>query len=113
MIIIEQNTTSKIVLPLADYFEAVDLKNIIAIEVTFGTKPHQSRKLWYIYDGEKTNMTFVKSTNCLDIKLLPSESAYWRHQVPIQIRIKNRQDKIISSDIFYANIKTILSAEEF
>lgn len=113
MIIIEQNTTNTVPVFLLEYFDAKDVQNAMAIEITFGTKPDQVRKLWYAADKNKSNAIFVKNTSAVECILSAADTNKWRYQVPMQIRIKDRKNIIKSSDIFYAYIQTTLSAEEF
>lgn len=114
MIVITQNVTTNLSIPLTDYFSKEQLQNIIAIELTLGEKTQQVRKLWYNYDRSRSTMTFIQHTNTLNLKINAAESAQWLYQIPAQIRIKDRTGNIsANSNIFYAFVQPTLSAEEF
>lgn len=115
MVIIKQNVTNTIVLPLKDYFTNEQMRNLQAIEVTIGekNKNEQVRKLFYVTDKDKSDINFIRHNNSIEFALNATESSYWKYQVPAQIRIKNRDNVIASSDIFYCYIEPSLSAEEF
>lgn len=112
--IITQGTDNIIKLPLSEYFTQENLRTIIAAEVAFGaTSTERVRKLWYKDDKSKSTMELDRINNTLNIGIYAAETAKWRYQVPIQIRIKKRNNEIVNSIIFYANINTALSTEEF
>lgn len=111
--IIQQGTTSKMSLPLKDLFAAEQLKNIIAIEVVIGTANQQIKFHWYSYDFTKTNLAFDKNTQTLNFTISPEQSHQWRYQVPVQVRIKDKNNTINNSQVFYAYIQAALSAEDF
>ena len=113
MIVIEQNTTNNLTLPLKEYFEASILNNIVAAEITFGQGKEQIRKLWYAFDPIKSNASYIKSNNTIKLTLTPEDSLKWKYQIPIQIRIKTKDGFTPSSKIFYGYIQTVLSGEDF
>jgi hypothetical protein len=111
--IIQKNSVNELTFKLAQYFDDAVLTDIIAIEITFGTKKYQVRKLWYLYDNLNSTATFNRTHLTLKVKLTAEESSKWQYQVPVQIRIKNKSNKITTSEIFYLYIQEGLSAEEF
>ena len=112
--IITKGTTNTIKLPLAQYFEEDNLRTMIAAEVTFGaTSAERVRKLWYRDNRSISTMSIDRLGNNLCIELNPMETIKWNYQVPVQIRIKKKDNDIICSNIFYANINMSLSTEEF
>ena len=113
MLIIEQNTTTYLKLPLLEYFQSEIIPHIIAAELTLGSGKNKARKLWYSYDRSRSTMNFNKNTHNLEITVTPADSQQWQYQIPIQIRVKTKDGNIHASNVVYGYIKPILSTEEF
>lgn len=114
MIIIQQNTTTKLSFILTNYFEEELINTMVAAELTIGEGKLQIHKLWYANDYNNNNsMNYYMYNNVLECILQPSETARWQYQVPVQIRIKTMDKKIHTGDILYAYIQHTLSSEEF
>lgn len=111
--IIQKYSTTDLIFNLAQYFDSTVLTDIIAAEITFGTGVNQVRKLWYAYDVHRSSATYNRTQKSLKVSLCNAETANWKYQIPIQIRVKNKANKIDTSIVFYAYIQEALSTEDF
>lgn len=110
--IINKGATNNIVLSLREYFDEQACYQAIAIEIILGDNPKtQIKKRWYKNDKIASTMLLDRSSYNINFDIIPP--CEWNYQIPVQIRVKKRDNAIECSNIFYAYINSALSTEDF
>ena len=110
--IIGQNTTNKLNIPLKLFFSDINWNNINKIVIIFGTDKNTVQKRWDAFDKINSTMDYNRTNASLLVTLSQAETKQWNYQIPIQIRIKTKDGTVTNSKIFYGYINPCLSNEE-